>query len=43
MGQLRTANKRRNRALAAIQSAKSAKDAPVAKGKTIKAAAPASK
>lgn len=39
MGQLRTANKRRNRALAAIQVAKSTKDAPVAKAKSVKAAA----
>jgi hypothetical protein len=43
MGQLRTANKRRNRALVAIQAAKSAKDAPAVKAKPIKAAAPASK
>jgi hypothetical protein len=43
MGQLRTANKRRNRALAAIQIAKSAKDAPVVKTKPVKVAAPKSK
>jgi len=39
MGQLRTANKRHNRAIVARQAAKSAKLAPVAKGKPTKPAA----
>ena len=39
MGQLRNANKRRNRALAAIQIAKSVKIEPVVKAKPKKAAA----
>jgi hypothetical protein len=43
MGQLRTANKRRNRALAATQAAKSVKDAPVVKAKPVKAGARAPK
>ena len=39
MGQLRTANKRHNRAIAALQAAKTAKTAPIAIAKPGKAAA----
>jgi hypothetical protein len=39
MGQLRTANKRHNRAIAALQAAKSAKAVPIAIAKPAKAAA----
>ena len=39
MGQLRTANKRHNRAIVALQAAKSAKTAPIVIAKTAKAAA----
>lgn len=41
MGQLRTANKRHNRAMVALQIAKSAKTASVAGAKPAKAVAPA--
>ena len=39
MGQLRTANKRHNRAIAALQAAKAVKTALVASAKPAKAAA----
>jgi hypothetical protein len=38
MGQLRTANKRQKRAIAATQARKKAAEAPVAKKKPVKAA-----
>lgn len=39
MGQLRTANKRHNRAIAVLQAAKGAKTAPIVSAKPAKAAA----